>query len=344
MANLINCFASDNCSGTHPRIMDAINRANTGYEISYGDDQYTYNALNAFKQVFGASAHTYFVYNGTGANTLALGSVMRPYHAAIVPYTSHINIDETGAPERYTGCKIIAVDSPDGKLYPKDIVPHLVTQGVMHHSQIKIASITNPTETGTLYTLAQIKALADFLHEKGLLLHMDGARIANAAAALNCTLAEMTTGCGVDILSFGGTKNGLMFGEAVVFLNDSLGEDFMYIRKNGTQLHSKMRFISCQYEAYLKDGLWLENARHANDMAAYLYQEFSGIEGVEPACETTCNSVFMILPEDMKMRLLSKYYFYDMDMGEGRKASRFMCSFNTKKEDIDRFINLAKEK
>jgi threonine aldolase len=342
MANLINCFASDNCSGAHPRIMDALNRANAGYEISYGDDKYTSGALNAFKNVFGASARTYFVYNGTGANTLALGSVMRPYHAAIVPYTSHINIDETGAPERYTGCKIITVDSSDGKLYPKDIVPYLETQGVMHHSQIKIASITNPTETGTLYTLAEIKALVEFLHEKGLLLHMDGARIANAAAALNCTLAEMTTDCGVDILSFGGTKNGLMFGEAVVFLNDSLGEDFMYIRKNGTQLHSKMRFISCQYEEYLKDGLWLENARHANEMAAYLYGRLKEIEGVEPACETTCNSVFMILPEDMKARLLGKYYFYDMDMGAGKKASRLMCSFDTKKEYIDSFINLAK--
>ncbi len=342
MTVLINCFASDNCSGVHPKIMEALAKANSGYEISYGDDSYTENALNAFKKVFGASSRTYFVYNGTGANTLALGSVMRPYHAAIMAYSAHANIDETGAPEKYTGCKIIAVESKDGKLRAQDIAPHLYTQGVMHHSQLKLASITNPTETGTLYTLDEIRALANFLHENGMLLHMDGARIANAAVALGCTFKEMTSDCGVDMLSFGATKNGIMFGEAVVFLKADLGEDFMYIRKNGTQLHSKMRFISCQFEEYLKDDLWKKNARHANEMAKYLYEELVKIDGVIPVSETKCNSVFVILSEEIKKRILSKYFFYDMDLEPRKKASRFMCSFNTKKEDIDSLIKLAK--
>lgn len=342
MTNLINCFASDNCAGVHEKIMNALEDANTGHEISYGDDKYTKRALNIFKEVFGASSRTYFVYNGTGANTLAFGSVMRPYHAAIMPHTAHANLDETGAPEKYTGCKIITVDSSDGKLKPKHIKPYLSTKGVMHHSQLKVASITNPTETGTLYSSEEIRTLADFLHENDMILHMDGARIANAAIALECTLKEMTTDSGVDILSFGATKNGLMFGEAVVFLNENLGKDFIYIRKNGTQLHSKMRFISCQFEEYLKEGLWKENAAHANKMAKHLYNELISISDVTPLCETKCNSVFVMLPDDMKERILKKYFFYEMDMEVGKKASRFMCSFNTKKEDIDRLINLAR--
>lgn len=343
MTKLINTFASDNCSGVHPNIMEALNAANIGYEVSYGDDPYTKEASNTFKRVFGALVRTYFVYNGTGANTLALGSVMRPYHAAIMPLTAHANVDETGAPERYTGCKIITVNSTDGKLRKEDIYPYLSNQGVMHHSQIKVASITNPTETGVLYSLEEIKDLADFLHEHDMYLHMDGARIANAAVALSCTFKEMTTDCGVDILSFGATKNGLMFGEAVVFLNEDLGEDFMYIRKNGTQLHSKIRYISCQFEEYFKNDLWEQNATNANKMAKYLYEELSKIDGVTFASKTECNSVFVILPDEIRNRLSSKYYFYDMDMEAGKKASRFMCAYSTKKEDIDSLIELIKE-
>ena len=339
-----NCFASDNCSGMHPKILEALTQANQGYEISYGDDKYTKRALDEFKNIFSARSRIYFVYNGTGANTLALGSVLRPYSAIITPFTAHINIDETGAPERYTGCKIIPVETKDGKLYPEHIEPYLHTQGVIHHSQIKAASITNPTETGTLYTPEEIKELADFLHKHDILLHMDGARLANAAVALGLGFCEITKDCGVDILSFGATKNGLMFGEAVVFLNEALGEDFMYIRKNGTQLHSKMRFISCQFLAYLKDDLWKINATHANNMAKKLYNALSEVEGVEPLTETSCNSVFVILPNYIKERISKEYYFYDMDMGVGKIAARFMCSFNTQQEDIDRLVELAKSK
>ncbi len=342
MADLIKCFASDNCSGVHPKVMNALERANSGYEISYGDDNYTESALNIFKETFGENSHTYFVYNGTGANTLALGSMLRPYQAVIAPYTSHISVDETGAPERYSGCKLIAVDCENGKLTPEHIKPYLATQGVMHHSQIKIASITNPTETGALYTMDEIRRLSDFVHEHGLVLHMDGARIANAAAKLGCTFKEMTSDCGVDVLSFGGTKNGMMFGEAVVFMNGDIGQDFMYIRKNGTQLHSKMRYISCQFEEYLKEGLWLENAKAANDMAQYLYDSFLETEGAEPAAKTECNSVFMKLSEELFGKLSQKYYFYQMDMDGGYKAYRFMCSYSTKKEDVDELIALAR--
>ncbi len=342
MAELIKCFASDNCSNVHPKIMKALEQANTGYEVSYGDDEYTEAALKSFKEVFGESSHTYFVYNGTGANTLALGSVLRPYQAVIAPYTSHISVDETGAPERYSGCKLIAVDCEDGKLTPEHIKPYLETQGVMHHSQLKIASITNPTETGALYTLDEIQKLSDFLHENDLLLHMDGARISNAAAALECTLKQITADCGVDVLSFGGTKNGMMFGEAVVFMTEEIGEDFVYIRKNGTQLHSKMRYISCQFEQYLKDNLWLENAQKANATAQYLYNSFLDVKGAQPAAKTECNSVFMKLSDELFEKLSEKYYFYQMDMDKGTKASRFMCSYSTSKEDVDALITLAK--
>lgn len=260
-----------------------------------------------------------------------------------MPFTAHANIDETGAPERYTGCKIIAVQSKDGKLIPQHIKPYLHMQGVMHHSQIAAASITNPTETGELYSIDEIKELADFLHEHDILLHMDGARIANAAAALGVSFCEMTKDCGVDILSFGGTKNGMMFGEAVVFLNDKLGKDFVFIRKNGTQLHSKMRYISCQFSAYFKDDLWKKNATHANAMALKLYNELCKLEGVTPLCETTCNSVFVILPNKIKECIKKKYFFYDMDMGAGIMATRFMCSFITSSNDIDELTRLAKK-
>lgn len=336
------CFASDNCAGVHPNIMQAIIDANKGFEISYGDDKYTEKALEKFKEIFGEDTRTYFVYNGTGANTLGLGSFLRPYSAVITPFTAHISIDETGAPERYTGCKIITVETPDGKLTPDSIKPYLYTMGEMHHSQIAAASITNPTETGELYTQEEIKALANFLHEHGILLHLDGARLPNAVVALGSSFKGITKDCGVDVLSFGGTKNGMMFGEAVVFLNNKLGKDFMYIRKNGTQLHSKMRYISSQFVAYLQDDMWKKNATHANNMAQILYKGLTDIDGVEPICETTANSVFLSLPNKIKEKLSEKYCFYDMDIGGGNKATRFMCSFNTSQKDIDDIIELAK--
>ncbi|MCK5128474.1 MAG: aminotransferase class V-fold PLP-dependent enzyme [Clostridiales bacterium] len=337
-----NCFASDNCSGVHFKIMQALHDVNIGHEISYGNDQYTQEALDLFKELFGAFSRIYFVYNGTGANSLALGSVLRPYSAVITPSTAHVNEDETGAPERYSGCKVIAIDTDDGKLRPEHIKPFIHSQGVMHHSQIKVASITNPTEVGTLYSPQEIRVLSEYLHEHDILLHMDGARLANAAIALDLGFCEITKDCGVDILSFGATKNGLMFGEAVVFLNENLGEDFMYIRKNGTQLHSKMRYISCQFATYLKDDLWKKNATHANTMARRLYDGFSSLEGITLLHETECNSVFAVISNNIMERIQKEYLFYNIHRSDEQIVSRFMCSFDTKEEEIDRLVELAR--
>jgi len=336
-----NCFASDNCSGVHPRIMDALMRANEGYALSYGADPYTQQALQAFSDLFG-DVTVYFVYNGTGANTLALGAVLKSYQAVITCDTGHINCDETGAPEKFTGCKIIDIPSADGKLRISDLEPHMHTLGVMHHSQPRVVSITNPTEVGTLYTVDEISKLSDYAHAHHMLLHMDGARIANAAVALHAPVMDITGGAGVDLLSFGGTKNGMMFGEAVVFFDKALGADFMYVRKNGTQLHSKMRYISAQFEEYFKDGLWLRNARHANQMAQMLAAGMKDIRGIELAQPVQANAVFAVLPEDMRERLLQSYFVYDMDVGGGRTADRFMCSYSCTEQDVDGLLEVLR--
>jgi len=332
-------FASDNCAGTDQRIIKAIEKANEGFTLSYGDDQYTKGAVEAFKKEFGNDIKVYFVYNGTGANTLALGSIMKPYQAVITPAFSHISVDETGAPEKYTGCKIITCATETGKIGIEDIRPHLDVLGTVHHSQPKVVSITNPTEEGTLYTTDEIKKICDFSHEHGLYVHMDGARIGNAAAALGKSLKEITADCGIDVLSFGGTKGGMMFGEAVVFFNKELGDDFGYVRKNGTQLHSKMRFISAQFEAYLGDKIYLENGKHANDMCSYFYEQLKKIDGIKFVHEPQANGIFLKMPERLAEEALKAYFFYDMDTKEG-KVMRLMCSFAAKKEDIDDFMRI----
>ena len=332
-------FASDNCAGVDARIMKAIEDVNKDFVLSYGDDIYTESAVNAFKKEFGNNIEVYFVYNGTGANTIALGSILKPYEAVITPEFSHISVDETGAPEKYTGCKIITCPTNDGKLRIKDIEPHLGAIGTVHHSQPKVVSITNSTEEGTLYTTDEIKNICNFAHDHGLYVHMDGARIGNAAAALNKSLKEITKDCGIDVLSFGGTKGGMMFGEAVVFFNKDLGEDFGYYRKNGTQLHSKMRFISAQFKAYLEDKIYLENGKHSNEMCSYFYNQLKNIEGIKFVHKPEANGLFLKMPEKLSEKALKKYFFYDMDTKEG-KVLRLMCSFATKKEDIDDFVRI----
>lgn len=332
-------FASDNCAGVDSRIMKAIEEANQGFVLSYGDDKYTEAAIKAFQKEFGKDVKVYFVYNGTGANTISLGSILKPYQAIITPEFSHISVDETGAPEKYTGSKIILCPTDDGKLRIEDIEPHLEVLGTVHHSQPKIVSITNSTEEGTLYTTDEIKAICDFAHSHGLYVHMDGARIGNAAAALNKSLKEITKDCGVDVLSFGGTKGGMMFGEAVVFFNKELGKDFGYYRKNGTQLHSKMRFISAQFEAYLNQKIYLDNGRHANQMCQYFYGKLKEIEGIKFVHKPEVNGIFLKMPQELANKALKKYFFYDMDTKDG-KVLRLMCSFATKKDDIDSFVDL----
>ena len=329
-------FASDNNSGVHPEVIESIIKANKDHAVGYGGDELTASTEKLFKKTFGDEARVFFVYNGTGANVIALQAMTHPFNAVIAAETAHINVDECGAPEKHTGCKMLTVETPDGKLTPELIQKHLHGFGFEHHSQPGVVSITQVTEMGTLYTLAELKKLADFVHSNGLYLHMDGARISNAAAALGCSFRDMTTSVGVDVVSFGGTKNGLMFGEAVVFLNPDLVENVKYIRKQTTQLHSKMRFISAQFEAFLSNDLWLKNARHSNKMAALLATKLESIEAVQITQKVEANGVFAIVPPHIIEPLQKKYFFYMWD--ESRNEVRWMTSFDTTEEEINGFV------
>lgn len=337
----INCFASDNTSGVDPRIMAALARASEGFELSYGYDKYTQEAEGLFHEIFGNDSEVYFVYNGTGANTLALGSLTRSWQAVICSSMAHINVDETGAPEKFTGCKLMSARTMHGKLTPGAIEEQLHELGFEHSSQPAVVSLTNATEEGTIYTTGEIAAIAETAHRYGLKVHMDGARIANAAVAIGKGFAAITRDCGVDVLSFGGTKNGLMFGEAVVFMHKTDGT-FKYLRKHGTQLHSKMRFIAAQYIAYLSSGLWEENAQRANALAQKLVNGLKLIPDIEIAEEVQVNGVFVHLPPEALKRMEEKYFFYSMQMDGGKSAHRLMCSFNTPENAVDELLALAR--
>ena len=334
-------FASDNNAGVHPKVMDSIINANINHTVSYGDDKYTEEAIALFREVFGASLDIFFVYNGTGANVVALQAITRPFEAVICAHTAHINVDECGAPEKHTGCKLLAVNTPDGKLTKELISKCLHGKGVEHHSQPKVVSITQSTEMGTLYSINELKEICDFAHQNGLLVHLDGARISNAATALNCSFADITKNVGIDVMSFGATKNGLMFGEAVIFFNHSLAAYTPFIRKQTAQLHSKMRFISAQFKAYLKDELWRENALHANKMAAILAKKASEVPNVTLTQKVSVNSVFAIIPKDWIKPLQEKSFFYVWD--EDKSEVRWMTSFDTTEEDVDYFVSLLWE-
>ena len=330
-------FASDNNAGVHPRILKALEEVNTGHEIAYGDDQYTHKALLRMKEIFGKESEIFFVFIGTAANVLGLSASTRPHHSIICADTAHIHVDECGAPERFTGCKLLSVKTPDGKLTIEGISAHMHGFGFEHHSQPRIISITQSTEMGTLYSLEEIRELADYAHHHGMLLHMDGARIANAAVALDVDFYELTGGAGVDVLSFGGTKNGMMYGEAIVFFDPAMAVDFKYIRKQGMQLASKMRYISAQFEAYLSGGLWKENALHANRMASRLHAAVRDIPGVKITQKVEANAVFAIIPAEVIQRLQEEFFFYIWD--EAASEVRWMCSYDTTEEDIDAFAS-----
>ncbi|HPT78433.1 MAG TPA: low specificity L-threonine aldolase [Candidatus Atribacteria bacterium] len=333
-------FTSDNNAIVHPKVMEALQRANTGHCISYGDDPYTEAARTKFRSVFGDESETYFVYNGTGANVTSLAAAAAPFQAVICPEKAHINVDECGAVQRFIGCRLLTVKTEDGKLTPDLVKPFLNVLGVEHHSQPAVLSITQSTEVGTVYTLKELKELTDFAHSMGLTVHMDGARIANAAASLGVSLKAMTTDSGIDILSFGGTKNGLMFGEAVVILNKRLAESYKYARKQAAQLASKMRYIAAQFDALLTDDLWLYNAKQANAMAALLAREISSIPGIEIVYPVQANALFVKLPKDAAARLMEKYLFYPWDKEAG--VYRWMTSFDMVEEDIYDFIEAVK--
>ena len=333
-------FGSDNHSGVHPNVLKAIADVNVEHAMAYGEDEYSDEVVGIFKQYFGKQANVYFAFNGTGANVLCLDAMTRSHHAVVCADTAHIHVDECGAPQRVTGAKLLTVKTPDGKLTPELVKTQLHGFGFQHHSQPKVISIAQPTELGTLYTLDEIKALADLAHSYNMYLHIDGARFANAAVALGCTFRQMTTDLGVDALSFGGTKNGLMIGEAVVLLNPKLNEDFLYRRKQAMQLCSKMRFIAAQFKAYFEGELWKENAAHSNAMAKMLYNEIKDLKGVEVVYPVEVNGVFVRLKREVWTELQKKYFFYDWD--EDDNVVRFMCSFDTTKDDIFSFVSTLK--
>lgn len=337
-------FASDNYAGVHPEIMAALAEANQGHEGSYGNDRFTQEAVGRFKELFGSQTEVFFVYNGTGANVLALSAMTRSYMSVICPELAHINVDESTAPEKFTGCKLIPVPAPDGKLTPEQIEARIIRIGDQHHPQVRVVSISQTTEYGTLYTPEEVHEISKVAHKHGLLLHMDGARISNAAVALGLDFKTFTSEAGVDVLSFGGTKNGLMFGEAVVFFNPDLVKEFQYLRKQGMQLHSKMRFISAQFNALLRNNLWEKNALHANRMAARLAEGLSGIKGVELTQKVQANGIFATIPLVAIPKIQEHSFFYVWNEAVGKNQSppaaevRLMCSWDTTESDIDGFL------
>ncbi len=332
-------FGSDNHSGISPEILKAIADANTDHALAYGDDEWCARTEALFRDCFGPQAKVYFVFNGTGANVLSIDAMCRSHEAVVCAETAHINVDECGAPQRVVGCRLLTVDTPDGKLTPELVKTRLHGFGFEHHSQPRAISITQSTELGTLYTLGEIRALADLAHSYNMFLHMDGARLANAAVSLNCSFKEMTTDLGVDCLSFGGTKNGLLMGESCVILNPTLDIDMKYRRKQMTQLCSKMRFMAAQFEAYLTTDLWRRNAEHSNAMAQLLYREVCAL-GVKVMYPVQVNSVFVQLPTDIWHALQKEYFFYDWD--EASNVVRWMCSFDTTEDDIRNFVAALK--
>lgn len=334
-------FASDNNSGVHPIIMEALSKANTGHTIGYGDDEITRTAEEKFRLLFGCDLDVYFVFSGTAANVISLASLCEPFHSIICAETSHIHVDECGAPERFTGCKLIPVKTKYGKLTPELIEAYLTGINVEHHSQPHIISITQASELGTVYRPDEIKALSELAHKHNMYLHIDGARIANAVASLGCSVSEITKASGVDVLTFGGTKNGMMFGEAIIFFNKALSKNFKFIRKQGMQLYSKMRFVSVQFIAYLENGLWLQNAKNANNMANILAEEIKKIPQIRITQKVEANGVFAQVPKYIIEPLLKDFFFYFWD--EPNDEVRWMCSYDTTETDVLDFVGAIKK-
>lgn len=334
-------FASDNNSGVHPLVMEALAKANEDHALGYGDDYWTRQATDKVKEVFGRKCQPFFVFNGTGSNVIALQLMTRPFHSIICAQTAHIYVDECGAPVKMTGCQIAPVPTVDGKLTPELIKPYLHGFGDQHHSQPGAIYISQCTELGTVYTLAELKAITSLAHAYGMYVHMDGARIANAAASLNVSLKELTCDCGIDVLSFGGTKNGLMMGECIVVFNPVLTEYAMFFRKQSAQLASKMRFLSCQFTAYLADSLWMQNARQANEMARLLQMELSRFPELHFTQKVESNQLFLTMPRRLAERMLERYFFYYWN--EESDEIRLVTSFDTTIDDIRCFIATLRE-
>lgn len=330
-------FLSDNTSGAHPAVMEAIIAANHSHAAAYGEDEYTLEMEQAFDEVFGRKVYTFPVFNGTGANVAALAHLTKRYSSVLCSDVAHIYDDECGAPEHMTGCKILGVGSDQGKIKTQALEGHLDVLGSQHSAQPTVLSLSQLSEKGTAYSLEELRSLCAVAHEHGLLVHMDGARFANAVASLNCMPAEMSCDVGVDALSFGGAKNGMLIGDAVVFFDEELAETFRFTRKNCGQLFSKGRFIAAQFTAMLKDDLWLDCAKHANKMAKRLAEGLTEIPGVEITCSVDGNEIFLTMPEKLYIRLNESYPF------AAHGEYRLVTSFDTTVEEVDGFLALARE-
>ena len=330
-------FASDNSSTIHPEVMAAIAAANTGHTFGYGHDELTESLASRFAEHFGEQVQAYPVWSGTAANVLCLRAACRPWEAAICADSAHLNLDECGAPEAIASVKLLAAPAEDGKLTPELVEPLIRGVGDEHSVQPRVVSISECTELGTVYTVEEVEQLAELAHSRDLILHMDGARLSNAAAALEVPLAALTTGAGVDVLSFGGTKNGLLGAEAVVFLNPSLADGFEFLRKQSLQLASKMRFLAAQLHALLSDELWLRNARHSNAMAARLAAAIRDVDGLKMTRPVEANVVFAELGRDAIEALRAEFDFYIWD--ELRGEVRWMTSWDSTEEDVTQFAD-----
>ena len=330
-------FASDNYSGMCPEAIAALLAANQGQAIAYGDDPWTQRAADRFRKIFETDCEVFFVFSGTAGNSLALSSLCQSYHSVICHELAHVETDECGAPEFFSnGAKLLLGKGAAGKLTATAIDDIVLKRGDIHYPKPKVVSLTQPTEVGTLYTLAELAAIRAVADRHGLKIHMDGARFANAIVALGCTPAEMTWQQGVDVLCFGGTKNGLAIGEAVIFFNKALAEDFDYRCKQAGQLASKMRFVSAPLVGVLDDNIWLHHARHANDCAAYLSAQLAQISGVEHLFPTQANGVFVELPASVMQALRDQGWHFYTFIGDG--GARFMCSWNTTRDRIDALV------
>lgn len=334
-------FASDNNAGVSAEVLKKISEVNMGHVVGYGGDQYTDCAKELLRKEFGVGAEPFLLFTGTAANVLSLATVSQGFNSVICAETAHIHEDECGAPERFAGCKLIPVATADGKLTPELVIPHLRGFGFEHHSQPRIISISQSSEMGTVYKAQEITALAELAHRNGMLLHVDGARLSNAAVSLGLSFKQITTDAGVDIVSFGGTKNGLMAAESVIFLKRGLADNFKYLRKQGMQLASKMRFIAAQMIAYLEDGLWKRNAAHANSMARLLCQKLTGIPEIIVTQKVESNGVFAVVPPEIIGLLQEEFFFYMWN--EARNEVRWMTSFDTTEEDVDGFVMKIRE-
>lgn len=328
-------FASDNYSGAHPLVMEALLMANNGHAASYGADEYCAAATQKFKNHFGEETEVFFVYNGTGANVLGLQALTRSFHSILCAELAHINVDESTAPEKFLGCRLVPVPAPGGKMTPRAIEEKINRLEDQHHPQAKVISLSQTTEYGTVYSVRELKDISRIAKKYNLFFHMDGSRISNAAVSLNKDFAAFTRDVGVDVLSFGGTKNGMMFGEAVLVFNPQLAQDLKYIRKQSMQLHSKMRFIGAQFLALLTDELWRKNAEHSNRMAKLLEQGLRQLDQIQITKPVDANVVFAILPQNIIKPLQEEVFFYVWN--ERTHEVRLMCSWDTNQEEIKRF-------